>query len=134
MKKDNANNQLLLTQLLLPLDFLLRLSGRAYEKYLCNKIYLHALNIRKANEMIYQLILDKNHFIPDELQKDCIELLNHYDCWFLQFKDEEQKRSPALTDEFIFYRVDDQIAFPRLSEQHIFETVKKLQIKKTKKS
>lgn len=134
MKKNSTNNRLLLTELLSPLDFLLRLSGRAYEKYMRNKIYLHALNIRKANELIYQLIIDKTNFIPDQIQKDCIELLNHYDCWFLQFKDEEQKRKPALTDEFVFYRVDDQIAYPRLSEQRIFETIKELQTRKTKKS
>ncbi len=125
MKKSNLIDQLALTELLSPLNFLLRLSGRAYEKYMGNKIYLHALNIRKANEMVYQLILDKIHFIPNEIQKDCIELLNHYDCWMLQFKDEEQKIKPSLTDEFIFYRIDDQMAYPRLSEQHIFETFKK---------
>jgi hypothetical protein len=125
MKKNNLNERLILTELLAPLDFLLRLSVRAYEKYMVNKIYLHALNIRKANKMIYQLILDKSHLIPDDLQNDCVELLNHYDCWLLQFKDEALKRKPALADEFIFFRIDDQMAFPRLSEQHIFETVKK---------
>lgn len=125
MKKNNVTGRLVLDELLSPLNFLLHLSAWAYEKYMGNKIYLHALNIRKANEKIYQLVLDKIHFIPDEIQKDCIELLNHYDCWMLQFKDEEQKRKPLLTDEFIFYRLDDQMAFPRLSEQHIFETFKK---------
>lgn len=134
MKKNNINNRLLITEFLKPLEFLLRLSGRAYEKYMRNKIYLHARNIRKANELVYQLVIDKTHFIPDEIQKDCIELLNHYDCWLLQFIDEEQKRKPALTDEFVFYRADDQIAYPRLSEQRIFETIKKLQTRKTKKS
>ena len=125
MKKNNSISSAALTELLSPLDFLLRLSGRAYEKYMANKIYLHALNIRKANEMIYGLLIDKIHLIPAELQNDCIELLNHYDCWMLQFKDEEQKRKPGLTDEFIFYRLDDQMAYPRIAEQHIFETVKK---------
>ena len=134
MTKNNPKGKLALTELLSPLNFLLRLSSRAYEKYMSNKIYLHALNIRKANEMVYQLILDKIHFIPDEIQKDCIELLNHYDCWMLQFKDEEQKRKPSLTDEFIFYRIDDQMAYPRLSEQHIFETVKKFNKQKNKRS
>ena len=134
MKKSNLIEQLALTELLSPLNFLLRLSGRAYEKYMGNKIYLHALNIRKANEMVYQLMLGKIHFIPDEIQKDCIELLNHYDCWMLQFKDEEQKRKPSLEDEFIFYRIDDQMAYPRLSEQHIFETFKKFNKQKNKRS
>ena len=125
MKKNNVSDSAIFTELLSPLNFLLRLSGRAYEKYMANKIYLHALNIRKANEMICRLILDKIHFIPETIEQDCIELLNHYDCWMLQFKDEEQKRKPSLTDEFIFYRIDDQMAYPRLSEQHIFDTVKK---------
>ena len=134
MTKSKLTDHLILTELLSPLNFLLRLSGRAYEKYMGNKIYLHALNIRKANEMVYQLMLDKIHFIPDEIQKDCIEILNHYDCWMLQFKDEEQKRKPSLKDEFIFYRIDDQMAFPRLSEQRIFELVKKINKQKNKRS
>ncbi|MEP7163372.1 MAG: hypothetical protein ABI741_01695 [Ferruginibacter sp.] len=134
MIKNRINNSRVLTELLSPLDFLLRLSGKAYEKYMGNKIYLHALNIRKANEMVYQLILSKIHFIPGEIQEDCIALLNHYDCWMLQFKDEEQKRNPSLTDEFIFYRLDDQMTFPRLSEQHIFETFKKFNKQKNKRS
>lgn len=132
MKRNNLNDRL--TELLSPLSFLLRLSGRAYEKYMGNKIYLHALNIRKANEMVYHLILDKIHFIPDELQNDCIELLNHYDCWMLQFKEEEQKIKPSLSDEFIFYRLDDQMAYPRFSEQHIFNTFKKFNKQKNKRS
>ena len=134
MKKNNVNDRLLLTELLSPLEFLLRLSGMAYDKYMVNKIYLHALNIRKANEMVYQLLLDKIHFIPAEIQNDCIALLNHYDGWMLQFKDEEQKRKPSLKDEFIFYRIDDQMAFPRLSEQRIFELIKKINKQKNKRS
>jgi len=125
MKKNSVSEKLILAELLSPLNFLLRLSGRAYEKYMGNKIYLHALNIRKANEMVYQLIIGKINLIPDEIQMDCIELLNHYDCWMGQFKDEEQKRKPLLTDEFVFYRLDDQMAYPRSSEQNIFETYKK---------
>lgn len=134
MKKNNVAEQLTLTELILPLNFLLRLSERAYEKYMVNKIYLHALNIRKANEMVYQLIIDKINIIPHEIVQDCIDLLNHYDCWILQFKDEEEKRKPLLTDEFVFFRIDDQMAFPRLSEQHIFETIRKFNKQKNNKS
>ena len=133
MKKNSLDDdRLVMTEFLSPVNFLLRLSGRAYEKYMANKIYLHALNIRKANEMIYQLVLDKINYIPVTLQPDCIELLNHYDCWMLQFKDEEQKRKPSLTDEFIFYRLDDQMAYPCLSEQKIFEACIKFNKQKNK--
>ncbi len=132
MKKSKITDQVILSELLSPLNFLLRLSTRAYEKYMGNKIYLHALNIRKANEMIYKLIVEKINFIPEELQNDCIELLNHYDCWMLQFRDEENKRKPSLADGFVFYRLDDQMAFPHLSEQLIFETYKKFNKQKIK--
>jgi hypothetical protein len=132
MKKNSLNDRLVLEEFLKPASFLLKLSGRAYDKYMANKIYLHALNIRKANEMIYRLVLDKINYIPVTLQPDCIELLNHYDCWMLQFKDEEQKRNPSLTDEFIFFRLDDQMAYPRLSEKNIFEAYMKFNKQKNK--
>jgi len=125
MKKNNLDEAKVTAEFILPLQFLLRLSGKAYEKYMVNKIYLHALNVRKANEMVYQLIINKVSFIPANLQNDCIELLNHYDCWMLQFKEEELKRNPSLKDEFIFYRADEQVAFPRLSEANMLAAYKK---------
>jgi len=132
MKRNSLDDRQVLTEFLSPVNFLLHLSGKAYEKYMANKIYLHALNIRKANEMIYQLVLDKINYIPVNLQPDCIELLNHYDCWMLQFKDEEQKRKPSLTDEFVFYQLDSQMAYPRSSEQRIFEAYIKFNKQKNK--
>lgn len=132
MRKNKPSDTRAMDEFLAPVNFLLKLSGRAYEKYMANKIYLHALNIRKANEMIYQLILEKIHLVPDKLQHDCVELLNHYDGWMLQFKDEESKRKPALTDEFIFQRADEQMAYPRSSEQHIFDTYLKFNKQKNK--
>lgn len=132
MKKNNLDDRLTFDQFLVPVNFLLRLSAKAYEKYMVNKIYLHALNIRKSNEMVYQLMINNLSLIPDDLQNDCILLLNHYDCWMHQFREEEEKRKPLLTDEFIFYRADEQVAFPRLSEEKILETYKKWRKQKNK--
>ena len=93
---------------------------------MANKIYLHALNIRKANEMIYKLVLDKINIIPVNLQQDCIELLNHYDCWFNQFSYEQNKRQPLISDEFVFLQIDNQVAYPRTKEKKIMGAYKKL--------
>jgi hypothetical protein len=79
MKKNNLDEQLVFAEFLSPMNFLLQLSATAYKKYLSNKIYLHALNIRKANEMIYKLVIEKVNLIPGSLQEECIALLNHYD-------------------------------------------------------
>lgn len=121
MKRNKHSDKKIFTEFLSPANFLLRLSDKAYRKYMTNKIYLHALNIRKANKQVYKLFIKKCDVIPAYLQEDCIELLNHYDCWMRQFREEENRRKPLLKDEFIFNRIDDQMAFPRLSEQKIYE-------------
>ena len=125
MKKNNLDERLMFAEFLSPMNFLLKLSATAYKKYLSNKIYLHALNIRKANEMIYKLVIEKVNYIPGSLQEECIALLNHYDSWMLQFKEEELSRKPSLKDEFIFERADEQVAFPGLAESKIFEAYNK---------
>lgn len=125
MKKNKIVENRDFEEFLVPISFLLRLSCRAYEKYMANKIYLHALNIRKANEMIYKLVLDKINIIPVNLQQDCIELLNHYDCWFNQFSYEQNKRQPLISDEFVFLQIDNQVAYPRSSEKKIMDAYKK---------
>ena len=99
----------------------MQLSIRGYNKYLKNKIYLHALTIKSANTRIYNLIVSNLAYVPEELQDDILNLLNHYDIWFIQFNDYEMKIKPALSDNFIFTHLDDQCAFPRLSEQKIFK-------------
>ena len=132
MKKNSSAENRGLSGFLVNASFLLRLSGKAYEKYMANKIYIHALNIRKANEMIYQLVIDNINHIPVNLQDDCIELLNHYDCWLQQFKYEERKRDPGLGDEFIFHRLDGQMAYPRSAEERIIAACSTLKKKKNK--
>lgn len=131
MKRNNLNDLKKQVELLATMNFLLKLSGKAYEKYMNNKIYLHASIIRKLNKMIYRLLVDHIIYIPVNLQPDCIELLNHYDCWFRQFKEEKEKRKPALADEFVFFRLDNQVAYPRSSEQRILEA--HIKINKQKK-
>ena len=131
MKKNKHSKKKIFTEFLSPANFLLRLSDKAYKKYLSNKIYLHARNIRKANKQVYKLMMKKMAIIPADLQEDCIALLNHYDCWMRQFKEEEQLRKPSMNDEFIFNRLDEQMAFPRLSEQKIYEAYIKFNNQKT---
>lgn len=114
IKKDQFNT------LLLPLYFFMQLSRTAYEKYSANRIFLHAEAIRLANKKVYKLLIDQASYIPDELQPDILQLLNHYDIWFTQFKIHKKKLKPSLGDEFVFYQLDNQSAFPKLVEEKIF--------------
>ena len=106
---------------LLPLFLFMQLSIKSYNKYLKNKIYLHALTIKSANTRIYNLIVTNPEYIPEDLHDDVLNLLNHYDIWFAQFNDYEMKIKPVLSDNFIFTHLDEQCAFPRASEQKIFQ-------------
>jgi len=112
--------------LLLPLHFLLQLSGTAYAKYSANRILLHAEAIRKANREIYQLLIQKADYIPEELQSDILALLNHYTIWFIQFKEHKKVMKPSLGDEFIFRQLDDQSAFPKAAEEKILAYYRQL--------
>jgi len=106
--------------LLHPLYFFMQLSRTAYAKYSANKILVHAEAIRRANRKVYKLLIEKTSYIPDELQNDILQLLNHYDIWFTQFKKHKKKLKPSLGDEFIFNQLDNQSAFPKAVEEKIF--------------
>ncbi len=109
------------TRLISPVNFFLHLSRRAYAKYLVNKIFLHAKNIRTANEKICSLLEEFPALLPEELFDDAIELLNHYGIWMAQFDAYETQQQPRLEDLFIFHHIDSQSAFPKESEQHFFD-------------
>ena len=113
-------------QLLQPLYFFMQLSNTAYAKYSANKILLHAEALRKANRMIYKLLTDNSGYIPEELQPEIPALLNHYDTWFIQFKQHKKDGKPSLGDAFIFYHLDEQSAFPKAVEEKIFSHYEKM--------
>jgi len=108
-------------RLISPVNFFLHLSRKAYAKYLANKIFLHAKNIRAANEKVCGLLEELPEFLPDELFADAIELLNHYGIWMAQYDEHELRVQPKLDDLFIFHHLDNQSAFPKAAEQHFFD-------------
>lgn len=105
-------------QFLAPLYFLFQLSGKAYEQYMQNKIYLNASILRKSNKKILGLLNRNVSIIPRELMGDAVALINHYNSWMLQFKSHKEKTTPALTDIFVFDQADKNAAYPRKSEEN----------------
>lgn len=108
-------------KLISPVNFFLHLSRRAYDKYLANKIFLHAKNIRAANEKVRDLIQANPDLLPEKLFADAIELLNHYGIWMAQFDLHIQDIDPRLEDLFVFQQLDNESAFPKQAEQHFFD-------------
>ena len=107
--------------LLKELYLLMQLSRIGYSKYLKNRVYLHALAIRNANRRIYELLISNLASLPAGLEKESLDLLNHYDIWMEQFRLFEKEKQPAAGDEFVFHHIDDQCAFPREAEKKIFD-------------
>lgn len=112
--------------LLKPLCFLLQRSRMAYTDYLGAKKYWQAAVIRQSNREVYRLLLTRASFIPDVLQEDVAELMNHYNAWFLQFRRHKKKTKPGLDDEFVFGRLEAQPAFPGKAEENIFTYTQQL--------
>ncbi len=108
-------------EFLSPLYLLMQLSRVAYGKYMQNKIYLHALAIRSSNQKIYDWVMAHLSLVPDSIQEDILQILNHYDIWMAQFSEFERDKQPRLEDPFIFYHIDNQSAFPKAAEQKIFD-------------
>ena len=102
------------------LYLLMQLSVKAYKKYMQNKIYLHALVLRSSNKKIYDYLLTHLLWIPESLEDDVLQLLNHYDIWMEQFREFEAIHKPILSDSFIFYHLDEQSAFPKEAERRVY--------------
>ena len=90
----DPGKQVLFKEIMLPLYLLMQLSRMAYQKYLQNKIYLHALAIRSSNRKIYDFIVAHLANLPEPLHDDFLQLLNHYDM------SGEIKRQEALKPGF----------------------------------
>lgn len=101
------------------LNLLMELSNAAFSRYLVNKFYLHALCLKKNNEAVYNYITKNAHIWPSFIKADIINLLNHYDIWFMQFENFRSKKVFELNDPFVFYHLDEQSAFPKESAQRI---------------
>jgi hypothetical protein len=99
------------------------LSSLAYSQYLSNKIFLHAKSIYSANTHIKLLLEEHSGLIPEEIEQDCVLLLNHYTIWMNQFEDLSKSLNPSPETVFVFNRLDDNGSFPGESVHAILRFV-----------
>ena len=95
------------------LILLMDLADRAYENYMANKLYLHAVCIRKNNAAIYNCIIEHADDFPKGLYPHLLDLLNHYDTWMAQFDLFQKTKVFSANEPFIFYHVDAKSAYPK---------------------
>jgi len=104
---------------LIKLRMLFELSDKAFNNYLEDKFYLHALCIKKSNHLIYEYILDNAYCWPKDLQMHLINLLNHFDIWFTQFSNFEIEKDYKLNEPFVFFHLYNKSAYPKNSVDYI---------------
>jgi hypothetical protein len=113
------NQKEVFDKLVAPLHLQLALSGRFYQKYLEEKIFNRAEDLRACNKKIVQLVLENFDLIPPEIKEDVMELINHYEHWFTQYKLHQKKVRPGASDRFVFKPASDHFPFPTNAELHI---------------
>jgi hypothetical protein len=110
-------------RLLKPLKFYLSLSSLAYSQYLSNKVFLHAQSIYEANAQVKALLTRYAGIIPDEIEHDCLLLLNHFNIWMHQYETLKKTLDPVPETEFVFNRIDQNGSFPGASVARILKFV-----------
>ncbi len=89
----------------------LKRSEIAYKNYIENgKKFIHARIIKKCNEDISDILIEKSYLLRDDLITDSLLLIAHFDIWFEKWNDLADKRRPDLEDEFVF---ENKFVFPR---------------------
>jgi len=120
------NKKEVFQQLIAPLYLLLQLSGKSYQQYLDNKIYLNAAILRRTNQRICKLLYQSLALVPEELHEDVVALLNHYNGWLIQFNNHKRDKKPGLADPFIFGQIDRALAYPLQAEEDIIRYYKRV--------
>lgn len=113
-------------QLFAPLGLLLARSQCAYEAYLERRVYLNALRLLRINRRIVRLLHGQAGWVPSRVMPDAVLLLNHYECWLIQFGSHRRQIQPALGDPFIFPAIDPQNAFPKGAVARLLEHARSL--------
>jgi hypothetical protein len=98
----------------------------AYDNYIKEeKIYLHARILKECNLKIRELLLENAYIFEENLRKDALDLINHYDIWVEKWNDLKEKRDPQLYDVFIF---ENEYRFPKEAEKRLKEEFLKIKM------
>lgn len=89
----------------------LKRSETAYKEYLQGgKTFMFAKILRLYNEKIRELLLEKGYLLRENLQKDALALIAHYDIWMQKWDELKTNLDPSPNDEFIF---PNNFTFPK---------------------
>ena len=103
------------------LVFNLKRAESVYKNYLAeDQKFLHAKNLKKANDKIIEILTNYNQNLPKALENDMLLLLEHLEIWSERWVELQQKLNPSLDDVFIFQNTHQ---FPKSAAQKIINYV-----------
>ncbi len=114
-----------LSELLGPVVMQLERTGRAFKYWKSKNLYLEAKIVREGNMTIRDLLLEKGHLIPEDLQTDAARLVEHYDRWLEEYDRVRGGVEPQLDKPFVFVGPKG-FPFPRDAEQRFKERFRQI--------
>jgi hypothetical protein len=89
----------------------------AYKEYLdAGKTFVHAKNIRLHNVNLKTLILEKGSILTNELHKDALLIVAHFDAWMQKWDEHQKNTLPNNEDEFAF---PNEHVFPKQAARNL---------------
>jgi hypothetical protein len=108
-------------ELLGPVCMQMDRTGRAFERWQEQNLYLEMKVIREGNLTARDLLLKFPHLIPPELRYDATLLIEHYDRWLEEFEKRRLSEKPDLETKFIFVGPEG-FGLPKPAEEKFYET------------
>jgi hypothetical protein len=107
-------NSPLLDDLLNPLNCHFAKARVAYGQYSASGgRFKFAQELRRINLSARQLLVGKNHLLPDQWQADALALVAHYDKWLKLWTEHRSATKPRPDDIFTF---ENRHTYPKASE------------------
>ena len=120
----------LFTELLTPMMIQLQRTRDAMSRWTGKNLFLESEIVRKGNQAVRDLLINKAPLIPPDLMPDAHALIAHYDRWLEKYERMRGGDTPDLNTPFVFTGPDGS-PFPIKAEQHFLERYETLKSKVT---
>jgi hypothetical protein len=91
----------------------------AYTQYIGHgKIFLYARILKKINDELSELLVNKAHLLPSDLHHSALTLIHHLDVWRALWDDAYKSATPSISSVFVF-RNDN--SFPKGAVDDLIE-------------
>jgi len=127
----SAKEESLLFEILLPVKIHFERTKHAFSRWISMPLASPNTQIeeiiKSSNTAVRNLLTTKWHLLPEDLQPDAADLIQHYDAWLEEFERVRPGGIRAPEPKFVFVGPKG-VPFPSEAEQHFLNRLNKLTI------